>query len=153
MLSQICLFLKNWFNYNLPKYIGRFSIKDGVIIPIDREVQGMEIQENQYFRIVGSVFNDGIYKKGSEVLTDEDFDGAIWPMAVPPDFLALVKDIEDWQKLYGGVDTQNMSPYQSESFGGYSYSKSSGGSSSRSDSSVPTWQGIFADRLARYKKI
>lgn len=150
MLSQICLFLRNWFNFNQPKYIGKFSIIDGVIKPL--EGYTIDVQENQYYRIVGSVFNDGVYKSGTEQLTDETFDGAVWLMAVPSDVVNLAKEIEEWQKLYGGIDSQNMSPYQSESFGGYSYSKSSG-SSSTSDSSVPTWQSVFADRLARYKKI
>lgn len=150
MLSQICLFLRNWFNFNQPKYIGKFSIIDGVIKPLAGYT--IDVQENQYYRIVGSVFNDGVYKSGTEQLTDETFDGAVWLMAVPSDVVNLAKEIEEWQTLYGGIDSQNMSPYQSESFGGYSYSKSSG-SSSTSDSSVPTWQSVFADRLARYKKI
>lgn len=149
MLSQICHYLRNWFNYKGIKYIGRFEIKNGVL----SFESPMAIQNEQYYRIVGSVFNDGVYQKGSEELKDETFWGGVWPMAVPSDVISLAAEIEEWQKLYGGVDSQNMSPYQSESFGGYSYSKSSGGTSSISDSSVPTWQSVFADRLARYKKI
>ena len=148
MLSEICLYLKNWFNWNQPKFIeDNITIADGHIVGLEEK-----IQMNQYYRIVGSVFNDGVYKRGSEELTDETFEGAIWLMAVPADVLSLVAEIEAWQKAYGGVDSQNMSPYQSESFGGYSYSKASG-SSSNSDASTQTWQGVFADRLKRYKKI
>ena len=72
-------------------------------------------------------------------------------MAVPKDVRNLITEIEAWVEKYGGVDSANMSPYQSESFGGYSYSKASGGSSSQA--SVPTWQSVFADRLGRYKKL
>ena len=151
MLTEICQYLKNWFNWNQPKYFGDFFIEDGVLS--SRNNVDMKIQENQYYRIIGSVFNDGVHKHGEESLIDENFHGAIWLMALPPDFLALCKDISDWQELYGGVNSQNMSPYQSESFGGYSYSKSSGGSGSSASSAVPTWKTVFADRLVRYKKI
>lgn len=150
MLSEICLYLKNWFDYNQPKYFGRFTIENG---ELTCDGESLNIQSNQCFRIVGSVFNDGVHKRGAEELTDEVFEGAIWLMAIPVEFAMLVADIEKWQSKYGGVDSQAMSPYQSESFGGYSYSKVSGSSSSNSESAVPTWQGIFADRLRRYRKI
>lgn len=130
----------------MPKYFGEFTISEGQI------VGDYGIQDNQYYRIVGSVFNDGVHQKGSEELSDETFTGAIWLMAVPKDVISLAADIKEWQSKYGGTDSQNMSPYQSESFGGYSYTKASG-SSSCSDSIAPTWQGVFADRLRRYKKL
>lgn len=147
MLSQICLYLKNWFDYNQPKFFGKFSIEDGQLNIAD------DIQEGQYYRIAGSVFNDGVYKRGEETLAAETFEGAVWLMAVPGDVIALSKDIEDWQAKYGSLDNENMSPFQSESFGGYSYSKASGGDSSHTGASVPTWQGVFGARLRRYKKI
>ena len=145
MLSVICDYLKNWFNYGQPKYFGKFTISEGQLnISAD-------IQANQYYRIVGSVFNDGIYKRGSESLQDEEFEGAVWLMAVPKDVIDLCAEIQAWQTKYGNIDSEAMSPFQSESFGGYSYSKASGGNASAS--SVPTWQGVFADRLRRYQKI
>ena len=150
MITEICLYLKNWFDWNMPKYYGKFKIENGVLISINDGDMG--IATGQYFRIIGSVFNDGVYKLGEESLVDETFTGAVWLMAVPKDFLNLVKDISDWQEKYGNVDSQAMSPYQSESFGGYSYSKSSGGSGD-SSSIIPTWKSIFRDRLWRYKKI
>lgn len=151
MLSEICLYLKNWFDYKQPKYFGSFTISDNTI-SYGGNIS-MDIKEEQYYRIVGSVFNDGVYKKGSEELVDETFQGAVWAMAVPPAVESLTADIEAWVAKYGGVNSENMSPFQSESFGGYSYTKASGGSSSASGSSVPTWQGVFADRLRRYKKL
>ena len=146
MLSQICLYLKNWFDFGQSKYHGEFTINGGQLDIAE------EIPTNQYYRIVGSVFNDGVYKRGEEELTDEVFKGAVWLMAVPKDVVMLATEIEMWQEKYGGVNSQNMSPYQSESFGGYSYNKASGASSG-SGSAVPSWQSVFADRLRRYKKI
>ena len=143
MLSQICDYLNNWFEQR--RIFGNFTIENGVIDVSDR------IQTNQYYRIVGSIFNDGVHKKGSEELIDEEFNGGVWLMALPKDLVTLATEIEIWQSQYGGADSQNMSPYQSESFRGYSYSK--GTNSSTSKSSVPTWQSVYADRLARWKKI
>lgn len=146
MLTELCLYLRNWFNYNQPKYFGTFTISNGSVEGIDELVQ-----TNQYYRIVGSVFNDGVYKHDKESLTDETFEGAIWTMAVPPDVISLEAEIKAWLAIYGAADSQNMSPYQSESFGGYSYSKASGSTST--GASASTWQGVFADRLARYRKV
>ena len=128
-------------------YYGTFTISGGAL-----NIAG-DIQPNQYYRIVGSVFNDGVYQRGKETLVDETFEGAIWLMAVPKDVLDLATEIKAWQDKYGGISSENMSPFQSESFGGYSYQKASGGNSTASGSTVPTWQGVFADRLRRYKKI
>jgi hypothetical protein len=85
-------------------------------------------------------------------LTDEVFDGAIWLMAIPKDVLILSEEIDAWIEKYGGVDSVAMSPYNSESFGGYSYSKSGGGSSDGT-SKAGTWQGAFATRLNEWRKI
>lgn len=149
MLNEICLELNNFFDRNQPHITGDVVISAGKITNAD--FLGA-IKENQYFRIIGSVFNDGVYKYTDDLtLTDEAFHGAIWLMAVPADFLALVADIEAWQAKNGGADSAAMSPFNSESFGGYSYSK--GVSSSASGSSVPTWQSTFAKRLNNYRRI
>ena len=117
----------------------------------------LDLLDEQYFRIVGSVFNDGVHQKGdlSDFLHDESFSGSVWAMAVPPEVIALAEDIEDWQAKYGAVDSVAMSPYNSESFGGYSYSKFGGGSGSSGSglSGNSGWRGAFADRLNRWRKI
>ena len=149
MLGLICAEIRNYFTYDSDKHIGDFSIVDGVITP------SFDIPTD-YIRIIGSRKNDGVYKVSDLVenpLTDEGkFHGAIWCMSVPKDFIALCDEIADWQAKYGGVDSATMSPFQSESFGGYSYSKGSGSSNSES-SSVPTWQSTFASRLNVFRKI
>jgi hypothetical protein len=144
-MTDIFQYLRNWFDRKQPKYYGKFIIENGAL------VGDYKIATGQFFRIIGSALNDGVYIYGQEELSDEEFDGAIWLMAVPKDVRNLIIEIDAWVGKYGGVDSANMSPYQSESFGGYSYSKASGGSSSQA--SVPTWQSVFADRLGRYKKL
>ena len=143
MLYELCLELKNFFEKG--KRIGVFHIEDGTI------QEEPFLKENQYFRIVGSVFNDGVYKYENDLeLVDETFDGAIWAMAVPSEVIALADRIDEWQKKYGAVDGMNMSPYNAESFGGYSYSKSGGGAG---DGSTGTWQKAFASELDLWRKI
>lgn len=147
MLNQICAEIKNYFTFEGDKHFGDFAIVDGIVTPsIDFPTD--------YIRIVGSHLNDGVHKLSDADLVDEGkFHGAVWVMSPPKDFLDLVAEISEWQTKYGGVDSENMSPYQSESFGGYSYSKSSGGSSESGSSSVPTWQSIYASRLKAYRRI
>lgn len=146
MLTVLCKELNNWFEY--AKFFGTFTIDNNVITGC------YSLQENQYFRIVGSVFNDGVYKFDEDLdLIDETFTGAIWAMAVPKEVIALADDIKDWSDKYLGVDSAAMSPFNSESFGGYSYSKSGGSSSSGNVDLSGTWQGAFADRLNHWRKI
>ena len=147
MLTEICHYLKNWFDFNQSKFFGKIKIEDGSF-----ELMS-EIQEGQYYRIVGSVFNDGVHKRGEEELTDETFDGAIWLMAIPAEVIQIAGEIKEWMALYGTAKSQNMSPYQSESFRGYSYSKASGGSSGGNSNAVPTWQSVFGSRLVRWRKV
>ena len=145
MLTELCQELRNWFEKE--KYFGAFTIEEGQL------TDSSFLQDGQYYRIVGSVFNDGVHKWPDDDLVDESFEGAIWAMAVPPTVIALSDEIDAWNAKYGGADSSAMSPFQSESFGGYSYSKTSGGSSSLGGSSVPTWKSIFADELNRWRKI
>lgn len=121
---------------------GAFEISGGKIVDSDFTEA---IQEGQYFRIVGSVFNDGIYKNTNDLeLTDELFVGAVWLMAIPKEVVALSDEIDEWISKNANVIN---SPYQSESFGGYSYSKAT------STDGGLTWQSFFANRLNKWRKI
>ena len=156
MFSEICAYLRNWFDRKsdhtyIANLNGRFTISNGVIY--DANGTAVTFQDGQYFRIIDSLFNDGVWKYGTDMgLKNEDFEGTIRGMAVPSDLETLVEEIEAWQEEYGKVGSAAMSPFNSESFGGYSYSKS-GDSSGDGSGSASTWQGAFASRLARYRKI
>lgn len=144
MLNELCLELKNFFDKGQPKFYGEIKIEDGAI---QNEEILEKISAGQYFRIVGSVFNDGTYCFNEELeLEDETFDGSIWLMAVPKAVLELAKDIEDWVNEYG---SHVANPYQSESFGGYSYSKASG----KNGGGSLTWQDVFSQRMNLYRRI
>ena len=150
MLNEICAEIKNFFTYDVDKHIGDFSIIDGAIAP------SFDIPTD-YIRIVGSRKNDGVHVRdehGVFNLIDEgEFHGGIWVMSPPADFLALVAEIEAWQAKNGGIDSQAMSPYNSESFGGYSYSKSSGNSGTGGSSGGANWSDAYASRLNIYRRI
>jgi hypothetical protein len=151
MLTELCEYLKNWdFRKKAKKYFGTFSIKNGVLSGIDDMAQN-----GQYFRIVGSIFNDGVYQNpvAEGVLKDEEFEGAVWIMAVPKEVLALATEIEEWQLKYGGVNSTSMSPFQSESFKGYSYTKKGGDNTSSNSAGYPSWQVAFAARLDMWRKV
>ena len=153
MLEELCRELNNWFDEN-PKdgtknrFFGTFIIEDGAI-----DLSSINIKSGQYFRIVGSIFNDGVYQYPVIGLTDETFDGAVWAMAVPPEVIALAAEIQDWSKKYQSVDSPAMSPYSSESFGGYSYQKGATTSSSGASSLSGTWQSVYGARLNKWRKI
>lgn len=140
MLTELCKELKNWFETD--KVFAVFSIVDGTIDLSDF------VQDGQYFRIVGSVFNDGVYQYPVSDLKDETFDGAIWPMAVPPVVIQLASEIGEWVGKYGAVIN---SPYTSESWMGYSYTKPSGDADG--SGGATSWQSAFAKRLNQWRKI
>ena len=146
MLTQICQYLRNWFERE--KYVGDFIVKNHVITTAGGEA--LPLLYGQYYRIIGSVFNDGVHRCGEDTLADEPmFSGAVWSMAVPPIITELADEISQWCEK--SAEALN-SPYQSESFGGYSYTlKTSNGGGS--DNTGLTWQSQFAAKLAPWRKI
>lgn len=146
-IDDVCAEVKNYFIREI--LIDDYAVSSGVLTPsVDTEAK--------YIRIVGSMFNDGVHDltDTNDKLTDEStFHGAVWIMAVPKDFIDLYGEIKDWQTANGGVNSAAMSPFQSESFGGYSYSKGAGGSGSDGQSSIPTWQSMYASRLNKYRRV
>lgn len=143
ILTELCGHLKNWFvRSDNDIHTGEFEVVGG-------SVEAPWLVDGQYFRIIGSVFNDGVWRYPVTDLVDETFEGAIWAMSIPPDVIALADDIAEWQGKYADV---TVSPYTSESFGGYTYTKS-GGASVTGTTGVLSWQTIFRSRLNRYRKI
>lgn len=141
-ITDFCEEVNNWFDVD--RQFGVFTIADGKLSGVT------DLKENQFFRIIGSIFNDGVYQNNSELtLTDESFDGAVWLMAVPPSVIELLADMNKWLDDNAGVID---SPYNSESFGGYSYTKGGAGSGGDSNGNV-TWQSHFASTLNRWRKI
>ena len=131
MLETICNHIHN--DFEVARRAGRFEVSDGgIALP--------GLQAGEYFRVIGSRFNDGIYRYPAEGLTDEVFDGEIAVLRPPKAFLSLVAEITAWRGRYGSTAE---GPYKSESvLGVYSYTK--GGAA---------WQEAFADRLDTWRRI
>ena len=142
-LTDVCAEIKNYFVANDGDIlIGDFTITHGAFVPV------IDFP-TRYIRIVGSHLNDGVHITDYMDLKDESFHGAVWIMSPSESFLRLCEEIEAWQSENGKVGSPTMSPFTSESFGGYSYSKGLVGSSS----SVVGWQNAYGNRLNQYRKI
>lgn len=141
MLTELCHEVHNWFETNVD--IGEFVISGGSITRKDGSLPGLK--NEQYYRIIGSTYNDGVYLFPEDELKDEEFEGAVWSMSVPQEFLLLASDIERWKEKYQSLSSPAMSPFSSESFGGYSYSKESAGAVS--------WKNVFSHQLNRWRKL
>ena len=135
-LTNLCAEIRNYFETE--KRFGTFTISDGSLSPSNF------LQDGQYFRIVGSVFNDGVHRHPAHDLTDETLDGAVWAMAVPPAVFELLQKIQEFEAAAANAPTA----YTSESFGGYSYTKAT------DENGAPIgWQKAFAGRLNKYRKL
>lgn len=136
MLEQILMDINNLFVVPDGRHAGEYSIKGGRIA-LDFLAGG------QYYWIKGSVFNDGLHVYPAADLTDEDFDGVVIAMAVPRALIALSDEIKAWVDKNG-----QESPYTSESFGGYSYSKAT-----NAQGMAVGWHDVFRSRLNPWRKI
>lgn len=143
MLEQVMDYCNNYF-YKA-KEVGKFSIVSGRL-----NNKGV-FKSGQYIRIIGSDFNDGVYKIESLTdgkiniasLEDEIFEGAIVGLAVPKVFLNIVKDIEKFEASASAT----MSPYASESFENYSYTRAT------KDGKPLSWVDLFGVKLSHYRKM
>lgn len=136
MLENVLTHIKNWFAVEI--YGRTYTIKDSTMeLPF--------LQNGQYYRICGSVFNDGLHKYGEDNLQNETFTGTVWALAIPEAVVELAAEIEAWQTKNGEAA---QSPFSSESFGGYSYSKATDSSTGRS----VTWETAFRSRLNPWRK-
>ena len=139
MLEQVLMNIRNWFPVKGGIYSGTFTIKDGgITLPF--------LADGQYFRICGSVFNDGLHQYNVLDLTDETFNGTIWALSIPQPVIDLADQIQKCQDK--NADALS-SPYSSESFGGYSYSKATDAETG----GAVTWQSAFKQQLSAWRKI
>lgn len=137
MLEQVLGELHNWFVREVVE--GDFTISGGRLLLPD----GPALLDGQYLRVVGSVLNDGLHQWPATGLVDERFEGEVWALAVPQEVVDLAKVIDDW-------DAKNApGPYVSESFGGYTYTRATNGSTGQ----AAGWRDRFRQELNRWRKV
>ena len=135
MIEQVLNFLHNYFEEEILQ--GDFSISsETIVIP--------SAKDGQYIKIVGSSLNDGIYEYPPTNLNNEDFTGEVWLLAIPASVRSLIKRIGDWE-----LTNNSQSPFTSESFGGYSYTK---GSNAKTGNPLG-WQDVFRSELNTWRKL
>ena len=139
MLEQVLMHLKNWFLVPGGIHEGTYTIEDGgITLPF--------LVNGQYFRICGSVFNDGLHQYPASDLKAETFDGTVWALAVPQAVIDLSSEIGEWETKNGDAA---KSPFSSESFGGYQYSKQTDAETG----GAVTWQSAFRSRMNAWRKV
>lgn len=135
MLEYVLSSLYNWFD--VKRDYGEFTISGGSL-----DVDGM--LDGQYFRIVGSVLNDGLHKWPADDLHDEVFVGEIWSLAIPDAVIRLTGEMGEWVKEH-----PVGAGYTSESFGGYSYSLPT---NSQTGQAANVYD-VFRSQLNQYRKL
>lgn len=137
MLEAVLAHLHNWFPAKNGKYTGEFVVASGALSP------DIGLAPGQYYRIRGSVFNDGLHLAGSsdDILTDEAFEGEVWALAIPRAVQQLSCEIAEWAEK--NPETDKIS----EAFGGYSYSRGQNASGG-----LGGWQAAFAGKLNTWRR-
>lgn len=138
MLTSVAAVMRYCRNYFETGYIdGTFRITGNALHGADGA---------RWVYISGSQMHNGVWElsggyltgRSVEGLEDEEFDGRVWFLDPPEDFLDLCKAIREYE------DKNPVSALASESFGGYSRQWASG-------LVGKTGLDVFADRLKVYR--
>lgn len=114
---------------------GRFDIVDGRLSPAPAAA---------WVAIQGSRYHDGVYQLVGGRLTNltrpmpqERFEGTVWLLSPPEDFLSLCRDVSEYH------DKRPADAFQSERFGDYSYTRAAN----------KDWAEAFARELLPYRRM
>ena len=143
MLTEICAYLHNYFDYE--RHSGEISIVSGEIFCNGEKIT---LEEGQYFALFRSRIPLGVF---NVVPADKNFVGSVWLMDVPKAILDADTWAKEWIVKNGGATSEANSVFQSESFGGYSYSKGTNTSGKGGMSVFDNAQ--FARMLNPYRKL
>ena len=138
-LYEVLVYLRNFFPGEKWQFFGEEITDKRLSLP------GLE--NGDYYLIEGSRRNNGIHVYGNSDLRNETYTGIVTEVCVPPALLELLDEINAWQEKNAEAV---QSPYQSESFGGYSYTKASGNTAS---GDAGSWKTVFGPRLRTWRKI
>ena len=144
MLEKVLYHLHNWFERDVVSIRGA-SISGGT--PPDEIVAA--VPRGAFYRIQGTLLNDGLHLRGEESLSDETSDMTVTVVAVPRALLSLVDEIDAWQAANGKAAD---GPYSQESFGGYKYTLK-GFSTYGAPNAIDGWRLAFRDQLNPWRKM
>lgn len=144
MLEKVLYHLHNWFVRERLE-LGDASISDGQL----PEEAAEAVPVGAYYRIQGTLLNDGLYLRGEEELRDEESDMVVSVLAIPRPLLSLVDEIDAWQQKNGAATD---GPYYQEQFGDYKYTLK-GFSTYGSANGIDGWRLAFRDQLTPFRKM
>ena len=169
MLTEICQYLHNYFDYE--RFIGEITIvarQDGLYpsdslnpgemvypkdyFPAKVFCNGVEIaiSDGQYFALFRQRIPLGVFQL-IELTENKTFAGSVWLMDVPKAIKSADEWAETWKANNMAAGSEANSVFQSESFGGYSYSK---GNNSKGKVGASIFDNAqFAAMLAPYRKL
>lgn len=142
-VMQVMRSVRNFFNRKgEAPLVGVFSIVNNVISPDPNA---------PYVAITGSRLHNGVYAcfPGGSLggipegkRASETFEGKIWLLYPPDDFLALCEKISAYD------DKVPIGTARTESFGDYSIARGTNGAGG-----IATWQEAFASQLREWRKM
>ena len=119
---------------------GRFALSGGRLSPPDG------LSPGDWIALRGSAHSDGVYQLGEDgllPLADEaPFQGEVWLLRPPPDFLQLCGDICRY------AEAQGDDGLKSERFGAYSFERAVDASGLPAD-----WRSVFRARLQPWQRM
>lgn len=117
-----------------------WTLLDGALTPAEG------LNPGDWVAVTGSLSNNGVYQLSSGCVipgaVDEHWEGRIWLLTPPADFLALATEIASWAQQQGSVSAVK------ESFGAYSRE-----TATDSDGRPITWQAYFARQLMPWRRM
>lgn len=148
-LEDILYHIHNWFEREAIPVTG-CEIQGGAL-PAS-VTSGMVAR--QWYRIEGSLLNDGLHQHPAADLEDETFDGTVTSLAIPRPLLRVAEEIQDYIDATADArQTALASPYASESFDGYSYTLKGDLTANSGSQGLAGWQAEFASRLSPWRKM
>lgn len=145
MLEEVLRYINNRFDRDA--HDRPYGVKSGTFTIEGGSLSADWLADGQYYWLEGSLYNDGLHLYPDGDMADEVFNGKVILLAIPRQVVAIADEVDSWTtanaKALNG-------PYQSESFGGYSYSLAGA-----SGGDVPTseWQAKFGPRLRQFRKL
>lgn len=134
-VAAVMRHINNYFEVGC--IFGGFAISGNAIAPVP---------ESPWCFVKGSWMHDGVHKViGPGMLdisgfhADEEFEGRVWLLKPPAEFLALCELISAYD------DANPVGALQAEKFGGYS--------KTRFANAPHSWQGAFEAHLAPYRRM
>lgn len=137
-VSDVMREVRNYF----PRYRidGHWRAEHGALVDCDMLLMG------DWIAVSGSMRNNGVYQVAEDGavpgLRDEQWDGTVWLLGPPEDFLTLCAQIDAWCEKHPEDDVKR------EQFGAYSVERAVDAQG------VPMgWQHVFASALKPWRRM